>query len=228
MLKSIKDKYRIRFGQTHNYADIQDNAFCQALDEAGKIIESKNREIQELKDLNNKNCDTECVNHKVYYLEKEVKELREQLESIEEHEMKMARNPIEDDCVDHCQEIAVLNKQIADLKAELASDDDLYKYSHCCFDHDYSWKDNKMIAEKEDCPKCLKAELQEAKKRLDEREASMEDEICDLQNRLQAQAKLRSLNEKELSKFIWDNWRDADCERYAHEICKHFGAQEGE
>jgi len=91
-------------------------------------------------------------------------ELREQLESIEEHEMKMARNPIEDDCVDHCQEIAVLNKQIADLKAELASDDDLYKYSHCCFDHDYSWKDNKMIAEKEDCPKCLKAELQEAKK----------------------------------------------------------------
>ena len=148
MLKSIKDKYRIRFGQTHNYADIQDNVFCQALDEL-------NEDWQQIDDANN-------------ILAKELiqenKEIREQLESIEEHEMKMARNPIEDDCVDHCQEIAVLNKQIADLKAELASDDDLYKYSHCCFDHDYSWKDNKMIAEKEDCPKCLKAELQEAKK----------------------------------------------------------------
>ena len=124
MLKSIKDKYRIRFGQTHNYADIQDNTFCQALDELNEYLtkrckdqnfafhqelEAKDREIQELKDTLAKDK-VASIN---FGLTQENKELREQLE----------KGCCRDD--DMCQ---ILQENIA-IKAELQRLQSLYAHT---------------------------------------------------------------------------------------------------
>ena len=95
MLKSIKDKYRIRFGQTHNYADIQDNVFCQALDEL-------NEDWQQIDDANN-------------ILAKELiqenKELREQLEK------GCCRD---DDMCQILQENIAIKAELQELKVDLS------------------------------------------------------------------------------------------------------------